>query len=118
MAVPPARCFGAEPRTPFRHHREGQPPLTKGPGGDPARLPHLAAPTAGASTSAAVAAEADAGTPAAGAAEDETTGEAAETPKAEALNERLGPWAFRIPEHLYGRLTTARSEWLAKDGTS
>jgi sugar phosphate isomerase/epimerase len=34
--------FGADLRTPFHHHREGQPPLREGRGGDQARLPHLA----------------------------------------------------------------------------
>jgi hypothetical protein len=36
--------FGADIRTPFHHHREGQPPLREGRGGDQARLPHLAFP--------------------------------------------------------------------------
>ena len=26
------------------------------------------------------------------------------------LNQRLGKWAYRIPEHLYKRLSTARAE--------
>lgn len=74
------------------------------------------------SGSAAIAAEARAGSDEAGAA-DPTAAEAGQTAEptltAQALNERLAPWAYRIPEHLYNRLTTARSEWLAdKDGTS
>jgi Domain of unknown function (DUF4340) len=35
------------------------------------------------------------------------------------LNRRLGKWAYRIPEHLFNRLSTARSEFVAdQDGTS
>jgi hypothetical protein len=35
------------------------------------------------------------------------------------LNQRLGKWAYRIPEHLFNRLSTARSEFVgAHDGTS
>jgi hypothetical protein len=35
------------------------------------------------------------------------------------LNQRLGKWAYRIPEHLFNRLSTARSEFVAdQDGTS
>jgi hypothetical protein len=34
--------LGADLRTPFHHHREGQPPLEKARGADPTRLPHLA----------------------------------------------------------------------------
>jgi len=35
------------------------------------------------------------------------------------LGRRLGKWAFRIPEHLYDRLTTGRSELVTEDdGTS
>jgi hypothetical protein len=38
---------------------------------------------------------------------------------AEQLNQRLGKWAFRIPEHLFNRLSTARSEFVGdQDGTS
>ena len=33
------------------------------------------------------------------------------------LNQRLGKWAYRIPEHLFKRLSTARAE-LVQDGTS
>ena len=33
------------------------------------------------------------------------------------LNQRLGKWAYRIPEHLFKRLSTARSE-LVQTGTS
>ena len=33
------------------------------------------------------------------------------------LNQRLGKWAYRIPEHLFKRLSTARSD-LVQDGTS
>jgi Domain of unknown function (DUF4340) len=35
------------------------------------------------------------------------------------LNRRLGKWAYRIPEHLFNRLSTARSEFVDdQDGTS
>lgn len=35
------------------------------------------------------------------------------------LNHRLGKWAYRIPEHLFNRLSTARSEFVGdQDGTS
>ena len=35
------------------------------------------------------------------------------------LNQRLVKWAYRIPEHLFNRLSTARSEFVAdQDGTS
>jgi Domain of unknown function (DUF4340) len=35
------------------------------------------------------------------------------------LNQRLGKWAYRIPEHLFNRLSTARSELVGdQDGTS
>ena len=35
------------------------------------------------------------------------------------LNQRLGKWAYRIPEHLFNRLSTARSEFVGdQDGTS
>jgi hypothetical protein len=35
------------------------------------------------------------------------------------LNQRLGKWAYRIPEHLFNRLSTARSEFVGDhDGTS
>jgi hypothetical protein len=33
------------------------------------------------------------------------------------MNQRLGKWAYRIPEHLFKRLSTARSE-LVQDGAS
>jgi hypothetical protein len=33
--------LGADHRTPFHHHREGQPPLREGCDGGQARLPHL-----------------------------------------------------------------------------
>jgi hypothetical protein len=37
----------------------------------------------------------------------------------EALNRQVGKWAFRIPEHVFNRLSTARSEFLRdQDGTS
>jgi Domain of unknown function (DUF4340) len=36
---------------------------------------------------------------------------------ADQLNQRLGKWAYRIPEHLFKRLSTARSE-LVQAGTS
>ena len=37
----------------------------------------------------------------------------------EQLNERVGKWAYRIPEYLFNRLSTARSQFLAdQDGTS
>jgi hypothetical protein len=74
------------------------------------------------SGSAAIAAETSAGSDDSSDAPNQTreeTDQAAEpTLTAGALNARLGAWAYRIPEHLYNRLTTARSEWLAKDGTS
>jgi hypothetical protein len=38
---------------------------------------------------------------------------------ADQLNQRLGKWAYRIPEHLFNRLSTARAELVkARDGTS
>jgi Domain of unknown function (DUF4340) len=38
---------------------------------------------------------------------------------AEQLKQRLGKWAYRIPEHLFNRLSTARSEFVGdQDGTS
>jgi hypothetical protein len=38
---------------------------------------------------------------------------------AEQLNRRLGKWAFKIPEHLFNRLSTARSTFVGdQDGTS
>src|SRR5690606_30341917 len=37
----------------------------------------------------------------------------------EQLNERVGKWAYRIPEYLFNRLSTARSQFLAdQDGPS
>ena len=37
---------------------------------------------------------------------------------ADQLNQRLGKWAYRIPEHLFNRLSTARAELVkARDGT-
>jgi hypothetical protein len=38
---------------------------------------------------------------------------------AEQLNQRLGRWAYQIPEYLFNRLSTARSEFVGdQDGTS
>jgi Domain of unknown function (DUF4340) len=55
-----------------------------------------------------------------GSAPDDVAEADAEPPlDAEQLNQRLGKWAYRIPEHLFNRLSTARSELVAdQDGTS
>jgi Domain of unknown function (DUF4340) len=72
--------------------------------------------------------EADAGDDAAGEASGDPEGASPdETVAAESappidpaqLNQRVGKWAYRIPEHLFNRLSTARSELVGdQDGTS
>ena len=48
---------------------------------------------------------------------EEVALEEAEAPPDPAeLSKRLGKWAYRIPEHLYNRLTTKRSEFLGDQG--
>ncbi len=55
---------------------------------------------------------------AAKAAGDQTSGQQARSRSTpDQLNQRLGKWAYRIPEHLFKRLSTARAE-LVQDRTS
>ena len=51
---------------------------------------------------------------------DEPAAQDAATPlDPEQLNQRLRKWAYRIPEYLFNRLSTARSELVGdEDGTS
>ena len=51
---------------------------------------------------------------------DETAAAASAPPIDPAqLNQRVGKWAYRIPEYLFNRLSTARSELVGEqDGTS
>jgi hypothetical protein len=64
-------------------------------------------------------ADAASGDPEGSASDDASKAEPAPPLDPAQLNQRLGKWAYRIPEHLFNRLSTARSEFVAdQDGTS